>query len=425
MSERTSETVFTWAAPPLKFGAGAVGELGFECEQLGLGSVLIVTDRAVAATGAADRARDAVRAAGIRAEVYEGARSEPTDASIRRTVDDVRGGDWDGVVAVGGGSVIDTAKAVALLSTHPGDPLEYVNQPIGEGKAPPGPVKPVVAVPTTAGTGAESTAVCILDLLDLQVKSGISHARLRPVKAVVDPELSLPLPPHVTACAGMDVLCHALESYTARPHHAYPRRSAAERPTYVGANPVSDAFVEKALPLVARSLRPAVMRGHDEQARTDMMLAASFAGMGFGNAGVHVPHACAYPIAGRVTDFHPPDYSAEEPMVPHGESVALTAPAAFRLTFPAAPERHVHAAELLDPAVADIADRAERLPAALVSLMRDIGIANGVSAVGYGREDVPALVDGALKQQRLLTMCPRDVGAADLRTVVEDSLVNW
>ncbi len=425
MSERVSETVFTWAAPPLKFGADAVEELGFECEQLGLDSVLIVTDRAVAATGAADRARSAVQAAGISAEVYDGAHSEPTDVSIRQAVDDVRGGDWSGVVAVGGGSVIDTAKAIALLTTYPDDLIAHVNQPIGQGKAPPGPIKPVVAVPTTAGTGAESTAVCILDLLELKVKSGISHARLRPIKAVVDPTLSLPLPPHVTACAGMDVLCHALESYTARPHHAYPRRSAADRPTYVGANPISDAFVEKAIPLVARSLRPAVLRGHDEQARTDMMLAASFAGMGFGNAGVHIPHACAYPIAGRVTDFHPPDYSAEEPMVPHGESVALTAPAAFRFTFPAAPERHAHAAELLDPTVAGIADRAERLPAALVSLMRDIGIANGVSAVGYGRGDMSALVDGTLKQQRLLTMCPRDVGADDLRAIVEASLTNW
>jgi alcohol dehydrogenase class IV len=188
---------------------------------------------------------------------------------------------------------------------------------------------------------------------------------------------------------------------------------------------VSDAFIEKAIPLVARSLRRAVLRGNDLDARTDMMLAASFAGMGFGNAGVHVPHACAYPIAGRVTDFHPTDYRGEEPMVPHGESVSLTAPAAFRFTFPSDPQRHVRAAEMLDPTVADVEDREERLPSALSALMQDIGIASGIAAVGFGTDDMPALVDGTLQQQRLLHMCPRDVSAVQLSQIFADSISNW
>src|SRR5699024_2176979 len=149
------------------------------------------------------------------------------------------------------------------------------------------------------------------------------------------------------------------------------------------------------------------------EAREDMMLAASFAGMGFGNAGVHVPHACAYPIAGRVTEFRPADYRNGEVMVPHGESVSLTAPAAFRFTFPSDPERHVKAAELLDPSVAQVADQRERLPMALTRLMRDIGIANGIGDIGYGKDDISSLVEGTLKQQRLLKMCPRDVSAED------------
>jgi alcohol dehydrogenase class IV len=223
----------------------------------------------------------------------------------------------------------------------------------------------------------------------------------------------------------MDVLCHALESYTARHYLSYPRRLPERRSVYVGSNPVSDAFIEKALPLIARSFRRAVLTGSDLDARTDMLLAASFAGMGFGNAGVHIPHACAYPIAGRVRGYRPPDYPQAEPMVPHGESVSLTAPSAFRFTFPADPPRHLRAAELLDPSVAGIGDPRERLPRALVSLMRDIGMPSGVAAVGFSAGDVPDLVDGALKQQRLLSMAPRPVVPSDLEAIFRNSMANW
>jgi alcohol dehydrogenase class IV len=223
----------------------------------------------------------------------------------------------------------------------------------------------------------------------------------------------------------MDVLCHALESYTARHYRSYPRRRPEHRAVYVGSNPVSDAFIEKALPLISGSFRRAVLTGHDLDARTDMLLAASFAGMGFGNAGVHIPHACAYPIAGRVGTYRPADYPQAEPMVPHGESVSLTAPQAFRFTFPTDPRRHLRAAELLDPRTGDIGDARERLPRALASLMRDIGIASGVAAVGFGRADVPELVQGALKQQRLLSMAPREVMAEDLEMIFASSMSNW
>lgn len=425
VTEYTTETIFTWGAPPLKFGVGAVDELGHECARLDLARVLIVTDAVLARTGVPERVADSLQAVGIESTIFDGAHSEPTDASLRDAVEFAGGTDWDGFLAVGGGSAIDTAKAINLMTTYPGDVMDYVNQPIGEGKSPPGPLKPLIAVPTTAGTGAESTAVCILDLLDLKVKSGISDPRMRPVMAVIDPLLSLTVPPHVTACSGMDVLCHALESYTARPYGAYSRKTPEERATYVGANPISDAFIEKAIPLVARSLRRAVLRGDDLEARSDMMLAASFAGMGFGNAGVHVPHACAYPIAGRVAHYYPADYPGDEPMVPHGESVSVTAPAAFRFTFSAEPDRHVRAAELLDPSVADIEERRERLPTALIRLMQDIGIANGIGALGYGSDDIEALVEGTMKQQRLLTMAPRDINSNDIGTVFAESITNW
>jgi hydroxyacid-oxoacid transhydrogenase len=424
-TEYITETVFTWGAPPLKFGVGAIDEIGFDCGQLGLSRVLIITDEGVAATGIPRRAAESMRNAGLKPTIFSGVHVEPTDTSFREAVEFAKDTDWDGFVAVGGGSSIDTAKAVNLLTTNPGDLMDYVNRPVGGGKAPTEPLKPLVAAPTTAGTGAESTAMCILDILALKVKTGISNPRLRPVLAVIDPLVTLTVPPHVTASCGMDVLCHALESYTARHYQSYARRRPEQRAVYVGNNPVSDAFIEKALPLLSRSFRRAVLTGHDLEARTDMLLAASFAGMGFGNAGVHLPHACAYPIAGRVATYRPPDYPQAEPMVPHGESVSLTAPEAFRFTFPTDPQRHLRAAELLDRRAGEIDDARERLPRAIMSLMRDTGIPSGITAVGLTHADIPDLVDGALKQQRILSMAPRDVTAEDLEVIFRNSMSNW
>ena len=424
-TEYITETVFTWGAPPLKVGVGAIDEIGFDCSQRGLSRVLIITDEGVAATGIPRRAAESMRNAGLKPTIFSGVHVEPTDTSFREAVEFAKDTDWDGFVAVGGGSSIDTAKAVNLLTTNPGDLMDYINKPVGGGKAPTEPLKPLVAAPTTAGTGAESTAMCILDILALKVKTGISNPRLRPVLAVIDPLVTLTVPPHVTASCGMDVLCHALESYTARHYQSYTRRRPEQRAVYVGNNPVSDAFIEKALPLLSRSFRRAVLTGHDLEARTDMLLAASFAGMGFGNAGVHLPHACAYPIAGRVATYRPPDYPQAEPMVPHGESVSLTAPEAFRFTFPTDPQRHLRAAELLDPRAGEIDDARERLPRAIMSLMRDTGIPSGITAVGFTHADIPDLVDGALKQQRILSMAPRDVTAEDLEVIFRNSMSNW
>lgn len=426
MVQLPTETVFTWGAPPLKFGVGAADELGHDLLQLGVERVLVITDPGVAATGLPDRIRDTLAGSGVKAEVYDEAHVEPTDASFRAAVEYAAQSSWDGFVAVGGGSSIDTAKAVNLMTTYPGELMDYVNKPVGLGKPPPGPLKPLVAVPTTAGTGAESTPVCVLDILDLKVKTGISHPRLRPTLAVVDPLLTLSLPPQVTAATGMDVLCHALESYTARPYSAFLRHRPEERVAYCGANPVSDAWTEKALGLLRRSFRRAVLSGHDLQARIDMMMAATFAGMGFGNAGVHLPHACAYPIAGRVRDYRPAGYPADEPMVPHGQSVSLTAPASFRFTFPTDPERHLRAAELLaGVTLTEVADPADALPVAIVDLMRDIGIPNGIGGVGYDEADIDDLVDGALKQQRLLATAPRETTADDLAAIFRESVENW
>ena len=420
------ETVFTYGAPQLKFGPGASDEIGYDLSTYGVRRVLVITDPGVAATGHPNRVADQMAAFGVEAVVYDGARVEPTDASMQAAVDHAREtGPWDAFVAVGGGTAIDTAKAVNLLCTNPGELLDYVNAPVGGGRSPEHPLAPLVAVPTTTGTGSESTTVCVLDVLEQHVKSGISHPRLRPTTAVVDPLLTMTQPAGVTAAAGMDILCHALESWTARPYTSYPRKQPDERVPYCGANPIADMWAEKSLRLLATSFRRAVAHGDDEEARTQMSLAATFAGMGFGNAGVHIPHANAYPVAGRVRDFHPEGYPDDHPMVPHGMAVALTAPEAFRFTFDADPERHVRAAEMLAPGADRPDDVRELLPTVLTDLMRDIGIPNGLGAVGYGEDDVPALVEGTLKQQRLLATAPKEVTEDDAAAILSRSLELW
>ena len=420
------ETVFTYGAPQLKFGPGASDEIGYDLSTYGVRRVLVITDPGVAATGHPKRVADQMAAFGVEAVVYDGARVEPTDASMQAAVDHAREtGPWDAFVAVGGGTAIDTAKAVNLLCTNPGELLDYVNAPVGGGRSPEHPLAPLVAVPTTTGTGSESTTVCVLDVLEQHVKSGISHPRLRPTTAVVDPLLTMTQPAGVTAAAGMDILCHALESWTARPYTSYPRKQPDERVPYCGATPIADMWAEKSLRLLATSFRRAVAHGDDEEARTQMSLAATFAGMGFGNAGVHIPHANAYPVAGRVRDFHPEGYPDDHPMVPHGMAVALTAPEAFRFTFDADPERHVRAAEMLAPGADRPDDVRELLPTVLTDLMRDIGIPNGLGAVGYGEDDVPALVEGTLKQQRLLATAPKEVTEDDAAAILSRSLELW
>lgn len=420
------ETVFTYGAPGLKFGVGARHEIGHDLTQLDARRALLVTDPGVAATGAPAEIAEVIRAASIEVVVFDRARVEPTDASLEEAIAFARAeGPFDAIVAVGGGTSIDTAKAVNLLITNGGELMDYVNAPVGGARAPKNALLPLVAVPTTTGTGSESTTVCVLDVVSQHVKTGISHSRLRPTLAVVDPELTLSQPAGVTAASGLDILCHALESYTARPYGSYERKQAHERVPYCGSNPIADMWSEKSLTLMASSFRTAVRDGGDLAARTDVAMAATFAGLGFGNAGVHIPHANAYPIAGQVRDFRPSGYQADHAMVPHGMAVSLTAPAAFRFTFEASPERHVRAAELLAPDAVRPDDPAEFLPQVLTSIMRDVGIPAGIGAVGYTASDVDTLVAGTMKQQRLLATAPREVREDDVATILDESLELW
>ena len=410
------EAIFTVEATPIVFGPGAARETGFHLARLGVTKALIVSDPHVAKLGITQLVREAVGERDIATDVFANARVEPDERSMLDAIALAREGGYDGFVGVGGGSSIDTAKVAALFATHGGELLDYINKPIGQAKAPPGPLLPLAAVPTTAGTGSEATSVAIIDFPRLGVKTGISHRYMRPRVGIVDPLLVRETPGAVTASCGLDVVCHAVESFTARRFDTRDSVGPDERPPYQGSNPIADMWSAKAIESGGRFLRRAVADASDTEARGEMMMAATIAGIGFGNAGVHVPHACAYPIASLKHAWTPPGYPTDHAFIPHGLSVTVTAPAAFRFTHEAAPDRHREAAQLLTGGESD--DLAE----AMSQLMRDVGAPTTLTELGYDENDIPALVDGTLKQQRLLVMAPCDVGADDISEVLRASL---
>lgn len=415
----------TLEATPLTFGPGASEEVGRELRRLGARRVMVVSDPGVAKAGITHKVRSSIEAEGIECETFERARVEPTLDSFQEAADFAADGGFDGFVGVGGGSSMDTAKAADLIATHPAPVLDYVAPPIGEGRMPPGPLMPLVAVPTTSGTGSEVTSAAVLDIPEHGVKTAIAHHHLQPHRAIIDPLLARTLPKEVTASCGLDVVCQALEYLSAKPRDELPVADSPEaRPPYGGSNPISDYLSETSLRYSAKFFRRSVEDGGDIDARGAMMLAAALARIGFAPAGVHIPHACAYPIASLKHGYQPPGYPKDHAFIPHGHSVIATAPAAFRFTFPTAPEKHLRAAEILNGKPTENADE-DTLPQALIQLMKDIVAPRGLRELGYGEDDVDALVRGAIKQERLLRNSPREVGASELAAIFRESMENW
>jgi len=356
-------------------------------------------------------------------------RVEPTDESFLDAINFAREGGYDAFVAVGGGSVIDTAKAVNLYTTcPPADFLDYVNPPIGKGLPVPGPLKPLIAIPTTAGTGSETTGVSIFDLSRMHAKTGIANRRLKPTLGMLDPDNTRTMPPEVAASSGLDILSHAIESFTAMPFTGRPMPDGPKmRPAYQGSNPISDVWSLQALRMVAKYLVRAVADTSDEEARSQMLLAASYAGVGFGNAGVHLPHGMSYPVSGKVKSYYAPGYSADHPLVPHGISVILNAPAVFRFTASANPDRHLEAAAALGANVSGVKseDAGRVLADRITWFMRELKVPNGLKAVGYSSSDIDGLVEGTLPQHRVTKLSPRPAGVDDLSALFEDAMVAW
>lgn len=422
------DTAFEMSTASFRFGSGVTREVGMDLADLGVRRAMVLTDQNLKSLPPVAAVVESLTKEKIQFSLFDRVSVEPTDQSFQEAIAFAISGSFDAFVAVGGGSTIDTAKAANLYATFPAEFLDYVNPPIGKGKPVPGSLKPLIAVPTTAGTGSETTGVAIFDLVAMHAKTGIAHRRLKPTLGLVDPENTRTLPPFVAAAAGFDVLCHAVESYTALP---FDQRPAPDRPllrpAYQGSNPISDVWSEEAMRLTSRFLHRMVEDPDDDEARRGMMLAASYAGMGFGNAGVHLPHGMSYAVSGMVRDYRPPGYSVDHPLVPHGVSVILNAPAVFRFTAVACPERHLHAASLLgaDVSNASLADAGEILSDQIRKIMQRLGIPNGLQAVGYSRDDIPELVEGTLPQHRVTKLSPRPAGEDELAALFEASMTAW
>ncbi|HEY2931137.1 MAG TPA: hydroxyacid-oxoacid transhydrogenase [Acidobacteriota bacterium] len=422
------EFAFEMATSSIRFGPGVTREVGMEVKELGVRQVMVLTDPNLSRLPPVATVLQSLHEQQIHFSLFDRVRIEPTDESFQDAINFARQAEFDALIAVGGGSTLDTAKAANLYSTYPADFLDYVNPPIGRGLPIPGPLKPLIAIPTTAGTGSETTGVAIFDFKQMHAKTGIAHRRLKPTLALIDPENTRTQPPQVAAAAGLDVLSHALESYTAAPFHnrPYPERPVL-RPAYQGSNPISDVWSLEALRLVSKYLIRAVENPSDDTARSNMLLAASFAGVGFGNAGVHLPHGMSYPVSGMVRNFHPPGYAVDHPMIPHGISVVLNAPAVFRFTAQANPERHLRVAEILGANVfgARPADAGKILADQIISVMQRLKVPRGLADLGYTRNDIPALVQGTLPQHRVTKLSPRPAGEEELARIFEEALSNW
>ena len=423
-----NETIFTLDTSSIKFGPGATREVGEDMRALGAQRVMVVTDPRLAKTEAVAVALDALRASGIDAVLFDQVRVEPTDVSFQEAIRFATDGRFDGYVAVGGGSSMDTAKAANLYATYPAEFLAYVNPPIGRGEPVPGRLKPLIAIPTTAGTGSETTGVAIFDLTSMHAKTGIAHRALRPVMGIVDPNNTRDLPRMVAACSGFDVLSHAIESYTALPYRDRPAPEHPRlRPAYQGSNPISDLWAERTIQMVAAYMVRSVEDPSDTEARSSMLLAATFAGIGFGNAGVHLPHGMSYPVSGLVRDFVPDGYAPDHALIPHGMSVILNAPSVFRWTARANPERHLQAAAWLGSPIRDAGpeDAGEVLATALIGMMRRTGMPNGLHAVGFTEADVEKLVEGTLPQHRVTKLAPRPASEEDLKGLFLGAMRYW
>jgi len=396
-------------------------------------------------------------------DIYDNIRIEPNNDSFKHAIEFMTEktkdhGSYDAIIALGGGSTIDTAKAANLYTCYPPEDFyDYVNPPLGKGLTVPGPITPLIAIPTTSGTGSETTGVAIFDDVPTKSKTGIAHRRLKPTLGIVDPDNMKSMPSVVAKYSGIDVLCHALESYTATPYTARPSGRPASpilRPAYQGSNPISDIWSLHALRECSQYL-PRIVSDpvEDYEARAKMCLAASTAGLGFGNGGVHLCHGMSYAVASQVKKYWVNGYpklnfdANGHGLVPHGLSVVINAPSVFRFTGNLdkndplqkySADRHVECAMILSNArlqrrentVQDSpSERAmkdqpgDALANEILELMHDLDIPIGIRSLGYSEIDVEELAKGTLPQHRVTKLSPRQpVELDELANLFKDAL---
>ena len=423
-----SDRGFTVGMPTFTFGPGVLNEAGDNARELGIKRVALFTDPRLVSGEYVAIVKASLKAAGVEATVYSDVAIEPSDASFQDATRFAADGRFDGYVSVGGGSVIDTCKAANLYTAQPAEFMTYVNAPIGGGQKVPGPLKPHIACPTTSGTGSETTGISIFNLRSLNAKTGIISRRIIPDVALIDPTVTATLPKYAVAATGFDCMSHALESLTAR---AYPRRMSPakgiDRPVSQGANPFSDALAGEALKAVGKFLVRAVNDASDTAARTEMMYAAMLAGIAFNAAGCHLPHGLSYAVSGLTKDWHVPGYPEGKTLVPHGMAVVLNNPSVWRFTAPTHPPRHLHCAVCLGADTRDAGpeDAGEVLANRVIEMMKTTDMPNGLSALGFGEDQIDALASGAEPQYRVIRNAPVDVGRDELKSLFRSALRYW
>ncbi|KAK3316117.1 iron-containing alcohol dehydrogenase-domain containing protein [Apodospora peruviana] len=428
------EYAFEMAASAIRFGPGATQEVGMDLANMRAKRVAVVTDETVDKLDAMSQVREALAREGIEYRVFNKTRVEPKDYSIKEAIEWAKPYDPDVFLAVGGGSVIDTAKLMNLYVCYPdADFMDFVNAPLGKGRPIERKLHPLIAIPTTSGTGSETTGTAIFDLASRKAKTGIAHRNLKPTLGICDPLNTRTMPAAVKASSGLDVLCHSLESWTAIPFNERVPRPANPilRPAYQGANPISDIFSLNALRSTVKYLPRAVRDPEDMEAQSEMLLAATLAGVGFGNAGVHLCHGMSYPISGQNPGkYKHAGYEVSAPIIPHGVSVAVTAPAVFRFTAASNPDRHLAAAEAFGVDISNVKRESagEVLAEALENFLQELGDQpRGLKALGFGRADIDELVEGTIPQQRVLMLAPGlakelEAEREQLKGLFEDSL---
>ncbi|KAG0145436.1 hypothetical protein CROQUDRAFT_658603 [Cronartium quercuum f. sp. fusiforme G11] len=433
VSKLEADYAFEVSASQLRFGEGVTREVGLDFQNMKATKVGVYTDPTIASLLPMKTAIESLESAGIPFEVYKDCKVEPDQASWEGAIKFARERNFSHYLAVGGGSVIDTCKVANLFSCYPEAPLlDFVNAPIGKGSPIKKTLKPLIAVPTTAGTGSETTGTAIFDCTPLQVKTGISNRALRPTLGIVDPLNTDSCPTAVHISSGLDVLFHSLESYTAIPYNERTPRPTNPilRPLYQGRNPISDVFSLWALKTTVKYLPRVARDPTDKEAKSQMLLASTFAGIGFGNAGVHLCHGFSYPISGlnkKLAKYSHPGYEVSSALIPHGLSVALSGPAVFNFTAPSSPDRHREAADIFEPLNATEARLPNEAVGELIhdriaSFLTNLGLPRGLKKVGYKNSDIPELVTGTLPQKRVLDLAPGDSGAESLSRILERAM---
>lgn len=387
----------------LLFGRGAVRELGTQLRRRQWQRVLLITDKTLLAVGMVTPIEQACRAAGCIVERFAGGVPEPTLATAEEARQAAREFAPTVIVGLGGGSNMDLAKMTSLLHAHGGQPADY----FGFDRVP-GPVTPLVCIPTTAGTGSEVSHSTVLTDTANQMKVSTLSYYLRPQLALVDPELTYSCPRQVTADSGIDVLVHAIEAYTAV-DFSQLQASDGEANAYEGRHPLGDLLAEKAITLVGQYLVRAVEEPHDHEAREQMALAATLAGMAFSNCGVALVHALEYPLGGALH-------------CSHGAGNGLLLPFVMRFNLPQRTAAFARIATLLgEPSDGDPALAAEQAIAAVERLRERIGIPLRIRDLGGKREQLADFAAKSFAIRRLMELNPRRATQAELLAILEQA----